>query len=121
MGVNYVKGKVARITEKENGNLILRYEDILTGKVKETEHDMVILSVGILANPEITNAFKNEKLELDEFNFINQKDILISPAMTNIDGVFVAGTAAGPMDIPDTIMSAGGAASEATSYLKRRL
>ena len=119
MGVKYVKGKVAKISEKENGNLILRYEDILTGKVRESEHDMVVLAVGILANPEIVNAFKNEKLEVDEFNYIKQIDLLISSAMTNIEGVFVAGTASGPMDIPDTIMSAGGAASETTSYLKR--
>lgn len=28
MGVNFVKGKVGKISELENGNLILRYEDI---------------------------------------------------------------------------------------------
>ena len=44
MGVNFVKGKIGRISEKENGNLILRYEDINEGKLQEAEHDMVILS-----------------------------------------------------------------------------
>ncbi len=119
MGVEFVKGKVGKITEKENGNLMLRYEDIETGTVKEAEHDMVVLSVGVLPNTEITQSFSNNKLTLDPFNFINQSDILASPAKTSIQGVFVAGTASGPMDIPDSILSGGAASAETTSYLRR--
>lgn len=118
MGANYVKGKVASVSEKENGNLILRYEDIETGKVTEKEHDMVVLSVGLLANPAIVKIFKNETLEVDASNYINQPDLLQSPALTSIKGVFVAGTATAPMDIPDAIMSAGAAAAETSGYLK---
>lgn len=119
MGANYVKGKVATVSEKENGNLILRYEDIATGKVTESEHDLVVLSVGLLANPAITSVFKNETLELDASNYINQPNLLQSPALTSIKGVFVAGTATAPMDIPDTIMSAGASAAETSGYLKQ--
>ena len=54
---------------------------------------------------------------MDEFNFVGQSDLLASPAKTSINGVFVAGTATGPMDIPDSILSAGSASSEAISYL----
>lgn len=119
MGANYVKGKIGKITEKENGNLILRFEDVVTGKVTEKEHDLVVLSVGILSNPAIAKVFKDEKLELDPINYVQQPNMLQSPAQTSIEGVFVAGTATGPMDIPDTIMSAGAAATETSSYLKR--
>ena len=119
MGAKYVKGKVASVTEKENGNLILRYEDIATGKVTESEHDMVVLSVGLLANPAITSIFKNAKLEIDTSSFIKQTNLLQSPSLTSIKGVFVAGTATAPMDIPDTIMSAGASAAEASGYLKQ--
>jgi heterodisulfide reductase subunit A len=117
MGVNFVKGKIGKISEKENGNLVLRYEDINENKVKETEHDMVILSVGVLSNPDNSSLFPEEVLELDRFSFVNQNDAFASPAKTNIRGVFVAGTASGPMDIPDSILSAGAASSEAMSYL----
>jgi heterodisulfide reductase subunit A2 len=117
MGVNFVKGKIGRISELENGNLMLRYEDINTGKLTETEHDMVILSNGVLPNTGIDKLFENETLALDPFNFIGQSDMLASPAKTSIEGVFVAGTAVGPMDIPDSILSAGAASSEAISYL----
>jgi heterodisulfide reductase subunit A2 len=119
MGVNFVKGKIGKISEKENGNLILRYEDINEGIVKEAEHDMVILSVGVLPNQDAAKLFPADELKLDPYKFIYQADSLISPAQTSIEGVFVAGTATGPMDIPDSILSAGAASSEAISYLIR--
>ena len=119
MGVETVKGKVGKITEKENGNLIVRYEDIREGKVKEAEHDLVVLSVGILSNPDVKAMFNGNSIELDDYNFVKQVDELINPAKTSIDGVFVAGTASGPMDIPDSILSAGAASSETASYLRK--
>ena len=122
MGVNFVKGKVAKITENENkkGDLILRYEDVTKGVVKEAKHDLVVLSVGVLPNKEIPQIFKNQVLELDTFNFVKQTDELVSPALTSIKGVFVAGAASGPKDIPDSILSAGCAATEVAGYLESK-
>jgi len=119
MGVNFVKGKVAKIRENENGSgdLILRYEDVTKGVVKEAKHDLVVLSVGVVPNKEVPQMFKDQILELDRFNFVKQADELISPALTSIRGVFVAGAASGPKDIPDSILSAGCAASEVAGYL----
>ncbi|NPA35691.1 MAG: CoB--CoM heterodisulfide reductase iron-sulfur subunit A family protein [Chlorobi bacterium] len=119
MGVEFIKGKIGKITEKENGNLLLRYEDIEEGKVKEAEHDMVVLSVGLLANSEVSESFTNKELELDQFNFVQQTDMLANPSKTSIDGVFVAGTASAPMDIPDSILSGGAASAQTISYLKQ--
>jgi len=119
MGVEFVKGKIGTIKEKENGNLILRYEDVESGKLQEAEHDLVVLSVGVLPNMDPQAIFTDDSLELDEFNFIRQVNIPASPASTSINGVYVAGTAAGPMDIPDTILSAGTAASETVGYLTK--
>jgi len=119
MGVNFVKGKVARIREKgdRSGDLTVRIEDIETGQVKEFNHDMVVLSSGVRPENSIIKAFNGEAPELDEFRFIRQADPLMSPARTTVEGVFVAGTAAAPMDIPDSILSAGCAASEVAAYL----
>jgi heterodisulfide reductase subunit A len=121
MGVTFVKGKIGKITEKENGNLNLRYEDINENVVKESEHDLVVLSVGVLPNTDSTVLFHDGELKLDPFNFVDQSDPLASPSKTSIAGVFVAGTATGPMDIPDSILSAGASSAEAISYLNRKL
>jgi heterodisulfide reductase subunit A len=121
MGVNFVKGKIGKITENENGNLNLRYEDINENVVRESEHDLVVLSVGVLPNTDSKALFHDGDLKLDPFSFVDQADPLASPSKTSIDGVFVAGTATGPMDIPDSILSAGASSAEAISYLNRRL
>ena len=119
MGVNFVKGKVAKIRENENksGDLVLRYEDVAKGVVKEANHDLVVLSVGVVPNRDVPQMFVTEKLELDDYYFVKQVDELVSPALTSIKGVFVAGAASGPKDIPDSILSAGCAASEVAGYL----
>lgn len=119
MGISFIKGKVARVTgeDDETGDLILRYEDVSTGIVREAKHDLVVLSVGVLPNNDIAGNFINQVLELDDFNYIKQTDELISPSHTSIKGVFVAGTAAGPKDIPDSILSAGSAASGVAAYI----
>lgn len=121
MGVEFVKGKIAKITEKENGNLILRYEDVYSGKVSEAEHDLVVLSTGILPGNGIDSLFTGEKLETDAFDYVKQVAELENPSRTSIPGVFVAGTASGPMDIPDSILSAGAASSETASYIRKML
>lgn len=120
MGTVLVKGRVGKIEEKENGNLILHYEDIDNGGVKkQAEHDLVVLSVGLLPNTEIMGTFKKDKLLLDDFHFIKEIDEDMHPGKTNIDGVFVAGTSSGPMDIPDTIVHAAAAATHAAAHVEK--
>lgn len=119
MGVEFHKGKIAKITELENGNLLLRYEDFETGKVTEAEHDMVVLSLGVMPNLGVKELFTNQDLELDSYNYVSQADLLVTPAMTSIDGVYVAGVASAPMDIPDTILSGGGASAAAANYIAK--
>jgi heterodisulfide reductase subunit A-like polyferredoxin len=120
MGASFVKGKIAKIEEKGNGNLIVRYEDIDNGgQVKETEHDLVVLSLGLLPNPGAADMFPGERLSSDDFQFIKQADEDLSPGVTSLEGVFVAGTASGPMDIPDSVLHAGAAAVQAAAHIER--
>lgn len=120
MGANFVKGRVARIDEKEDGNLTLYYEDIDNGgETRQAEHDLVVLSVGLLPNTEPLNLFVDEELEADEFFYVKEVDEDINPGKTSIDGVYVAGTASGAKDIPDSILHAGAAAAQAAAYVER--
>jgi len=47
MGIEFVKGKVARITEDEDHNPVVRVEVIDEGRIEERTHDLVVLSVGL--------------------------------------------------------------------------
>lgn len=120
MGVRFVKGKIAKITEKENGNLLVRYEDIDNGgSVQEAEHDLVVLSTGIVANDEYRRLFAAGSLIVDENLFVAQPGKQVDPARTSIPGVFSAGTATGPLDIPDSILHAGAAAAQTAAYIEK--
>jgi heterodisulfide reductase subunit A len=117
MGIEFVKGKVARITEDEIQNPLVRVELIDEGsQVVERTHDLVVLSVGILpaCNPQSLYGVP----VADGDGFVEILSPNISPCVTSRPGIFVAGTAAGPMDIVDSIVMAGAAASEAAAYLQ---
>ncbi len=120
MGAEYIKGRVAKITEKPNGDLILRYEDIENGgKIVEAEYDLVVLAVGIQPNSDVERLFTDEKLGLDEFFYVAEPDGDLDPGRTDIPGVFVAGTSAGAKDIVDTILHAGAAVAQVAAHLEQ--
>jgi heterodisulfide reductase subunit A len=120
MGVNYVKGKVANVDEGPNGNLIVRYENIAgDGGVVEAEHDLVVLSVGMMPNPDALGLFSKEHLESDTHHYVLEIDEDYSPARTSIEGVFAAGSTAAVMDIPDTIIHSSAAAALAGAHVER--
>jgi len=120
MGVMFVKGKVAEIREEKDGNLALTYEDIEGGGGRrQVAHDLVVLSVGLLANPEPASLFATGQLQMDPFSYVREPEEDLDPGRTSIPGVFVAGTAAGIRDIPDTILHAGAAAAQAAVYLQQ--
>jgi heterodisulfide reductase subunit A len=119
MGAQYIKGRVSKITEKDNGDLILRYEDIENGgQIVETEYDLVVLAVGIQPNSDVERLFTDEKLGLDEYFYVAEPDGDLDPGRTDIPGVFVAGTSAGAKDIVDTILHAGAAVAQVAAHLQ---
>ena len=121
MGATYVKGRVAKITEKEGGNLILRYEDIEHGgALVDAEYDLVVLAVGVQPNRDAEMLFGDHgnELELNEYHYVAEPDEDLNPGRTNIPGVFVAGTASGAKDIADSIVHAGAAVAQVAAHLE---
>lgn len=116
-GVKFVKGKVGRICELPNTDLMLRVEDVEHGsKLIEPVHDLVVLALGILPGWHGTDIVP---IEAAADGFFSSSDQKLSPVRSSVDGIYVAGVAMGPMDIPDAIVEAGAAAMEAAMYLQR--
>jgi heterodisulfide reductase subunit A len=119
MGIEFVKGKVAKIGEDEAHNPMVRVEMIDEGsRVVERQHDLVVLSVGMVP---ASNPHKLYGVSIDEDDgFIRIPAPNFSPSATDRPGIFVTGTAAGPMDIVDSIVLAGAAAAETAAYLEAK-
>jgi len=117
MGVEFVRGKVAKISEDEEQNPIVRVEMTETGEVVERTHDLVVLSLGM------TPAYDPRQLyrvSLGKDQFVHVPSINSEPCMTDHEGIFVTGTAMQPMDIVDSIITAGAAAVTAAAYLREK-
>lgn len=120
MGIRFIKGRVAKIEDMDNGDLMVYYEDIENGgRLSKAQHDLVVLSIGLLSNPEIAGIFKNTELKLDMMGWIASPDENVNPVRTSIPGIFAAGTAIGPKDIPDSVVEGSAAAMEAAAYIEK--
>lgn len=113
-GIRYVKCMVSSVKElQQSKNLLLRYRTS-DGKMQEEEFDMVVLSVGIKPSEGTKELADVAGIALDEFGFCKPGG---ETCTTTRPGVFVAGTFAGPKDIPETVIEA----SAAAGYVSRLL
>ena len=118
MGIEFVKAKVARVDEGENGSAQVRFEHQDGSGIATVDHDLVVLSMGMIPgwNPEPICPVSK-----DSDQFITSIKPKISPVLTNMKGLFVAGAAAGPKDIVDAITESGSAAMEAGKFMSNSI
>ena len=79
----------------------------------------MVLAVGVRPNDEVGRLFLDLDLELDDYSYVNEPDEDLNPGQTNVPGVYVAGSASGVKDIPDSILHAGAAVAQAAAHLER--
>lgn len=115
MGVEFVRGKVAQIREDEEQNPVLRVEMTETGEVVERVHDLVVLSLGMLPAYDPRQMYR---VALGKDRFVHVPSPNSVPCVTDQAGIFVTGTAMEPMDIVDSIVTAGAAAVMAAAYIR---
>jgi len=117
-GVKFVKGNVAEVYEDpKTRNLILSVEDTVLGKFMELEFDLVSLSIGLVPPKGIDELTRILGLMRSETGFFMPAHIKLRPIDTLMDGIFIAGVAAGPKDIPLSVSQGSGAAARASAIM----
>ena len=112
-GIEFLRGRPAEIIENEDLSLTIRAEDTLLGKITEYTYDMVVLSVG-LEPPAGSNELRQTLgLSRTSDGFYMEAHPKLRPVDTLTDGVYIAGVAQGPKDIPDSVAQGSAAASRA--------
>jgi heterodisulfide reductase subunit A len=111
-GTRVVRGRTARVSEVD-GQMFIRGEDILGGKVIDAPVDMVILSVGLVPAHGTDHLAEMLKITRDSDGWFSQLDYNSDPTDTERGGVAVAGVCQAPKDIPDTVAQASAAAAGA--------
>jgi len=109
-GVNYVRGRISRIYEK-NGKLIVNGADTLLNAMPvEIEADMVVLATAGVANEGAEELAQKLHVSYDSYHFFAEAHPKLKPVETNTAGIFLAGACQAPRDIPESVAMASGAA-----------
>ncbi|MDI6780078.1 MAG: 4Fe-4S binding protein [Bacteroidota bacterium] len=121
-GVKVIRGKVAEVVEaspsqKDKGLLTVRCEDTLAGKILELNLDMVILCNAIEPRKDVDSVRRLFSISKSPDGFFLERHPKLDPTATTTDGVFIAGCAQGPKDIPDTVAQASSAAVRILSLI----
>lgn len=111
--------QVVPAPEGEEYPVLLRTHDYLTyGEELEIAADLVVLAVGMMPR-QIDDLVSMLKLSRGADRFLLEVHPKLRPVETAINGVVLAGTAQGPMNIQESVMAASAAAAKVTSLLRR--
>jgi heterodisulfide reductase subunit A len=118
LGINFVRARVSRI-DQVDGDIFLIFEDTQTGEFKRVRHDLAVLSVGLEPdkNAEVLGGLLGLSRRPDRFFEIAHPKM--RPVEAHIDGVFIAGCASGPKEIPISIAQGSAAAAKAIKLLHK--
>ena len=116
--VLYLRGKVSKVFE-ENGKLKVWGVDTLIGKDVEIDADMVVLAMATRPSAGAAEFAKKLKIALDKDGFLAEAHPKLRPVESVTSGVFLAGAAQAPKDIPEAVAQASGAAAKAINILSR--
>ncbi|MBI4186879.1 MAG: CoB--CoM heterodisulfide reductase iron-sulfur subunit A family protein [Chloroflexi bacterium] len=116
-GVRYIRSYVTMGKELPNGNVTIKYS-FDESEVKEEEFDLVVLSVGLTPPAKVEELAGKLSIELNQHQFCSTD--AHNPLKTSRPGVFTCGAFQRPMDIPESVMSASGAAALCGELLAER-
>ncbi len=116
-GIQFVRGRLSEAAENMDSSLQIKSEDTLSGKPLKMNVDLMILMIGMTPSESTTFFGKMLGIHFSEDGFINHDDIHLENNVTNVPGIFTAGTVTSPMTITDTIADARSAALKIATYI----
>ena len=123
-GITMIRGKAAEIVEGQwpdsgERSLFVRCEDTLIGKFREIPVDMVVLCNAIEPRRDADKIRKLFSISKSPDGFFLERHPKLDPTSTATEGVYIAGCAQGPKDIPDTVAQASSAAARILSLISK--
>ncbi len=121
MGIKFVRGKPSHFVEnKINKKVTVTVEDTLSRNIIESDFDLVVLANGLEPNKASEIVADTLKLAKSDDGFFKEAHPKYKPVDTLVEGVFLAGVAQGPKDIPDTVTQASAAAARVIATLAQK-
>ncbi len=117
-GIRFVQGRPAEIREDPvTKNLIVRADNASLGKPMEYEFEMVGLANAAIPTEGAKDLARILTVPTDTHGFFMESHPKLKPIDTPTEGVYLAGAAQGPKDIPQSVGQGSGAAGRAARVL----
>ena len=118
LGAKIIRGgRVAGVEPTPDGSLRIKaYDNDLCSPI-EVNVDMVVLATAIEPGPDTEKLSKIFSVSIGKEGFFKEVHTKLYPVETSAKGVFIAGCAQGPKDIPDSVAQARAAASAAAALV----
>ncbi len=125
--VLYVRGKAGKVFQEPtsnghgpNGRVIVWGVDTLTGLPVEAEADLVVLATATVPRADALELGQRLRISTDEHGFFNEAHPKLRPVESLTAGIFLAGAAQFPKDIPEAVAQASGAAAKVLNLFAQR-
>jgi len=102
---------IKRAQPADDCEMLIEVNEKLSGEVIEIPADMVILMVGMEAQPGADHVARLVNISQDKDGWYIESHPKLDPVATTTEGIFIAGTCSAPKDIPDTVAQARAAAA----------
>jgi heterodisulfide reductase subunit A len=124
-GVHFVRGRVAEVTDAarkpgEEGKLIIQAEDTFIGKQRRVPVDMVILSVALEPRADSVEVGHKFGIACSSNGWFTEKHPKLDPVATMTEGIYIAGCAQGPKDIPSTVAQGAAASARVLGRIQQK-
>jgi len=117
-GVLYLRGRISKIIQ-EGKKLIVYGEDSLMGRPVRIFADLVVLATGVEPNAGAPELAQTLNISYDTHNFFVEAHPKLRPVETQSDGIFLAGCAVGPRDVPESVAHGSAAAAKVAALFSQ--
>ena len=108
-GTTYMRGQIDSVAQQD-GRLLLSGQDFITDETFNIPADLVVLATGLMPNEDAAKLFQTLHISYDSKNYLLQAHPKLRPVETAMDGIFIAGCAVAPTDVPESVAQGGAAA-----------
>ncbi len=118
--IKYIEEAGPEISETPDKKMLVSVYDMLAGHEVKVTTNWVVLSTPLIPHKESVLLARTLKIPLSPDGFLMEAHLKLRPVDTQMDGIFLAGAATGPKDVPESIVSAKAAAARAAILMANK-
>jgi heterodisulfide reductase subunit A len=114
----YIRGRVSMVYQ-DGPDLVVEGADTLTNAQVRIRADLVVLATAMVSPKGVKELAQKLGIGYDQHGFLTEAHPKLRPVESATAGIFLAGCAISPRDIPDSVSEASGAAAKVLGMLSK--